>query len=229
MSYPKYLKICVALAATSALAGCFGNGNGGGTPKGGGPKTLAAYDTEFNRVSGVAPTSDMPTRLQASYSGALKVDVADATVRGQMLGDLDLDVDWTDGQTASAVTGGSITNVQMSSGTGPLEAVAGTLTVLPNAPATPNLIARVSTPLGIAIPGAPTSIETGTMLVSLGGQLSANGETADAIIGLQGTFFGPGAEGAIGPAVGGLANSSSVGTGGLLDNGSLGGSFYVER
>ena len=63
MSYPKYLKICTVLAATSALAGCFGNGNAAGTPKGGGPKSIAAYDAEFNRVSGTAPTSDMPTRL----------------------------------------------------------------------------------------------------------------------------------------------------------------------
>ena len=145
-----------------------------------------------------------------------------------MLADLDLDVDWTDGQVASAFTGGSVTNVQMSSGTGPLQPVAGTLTVLPNAPATPNLIARVSNTIPLPI-GGSAQVDTGTMLVSLSGQLSANGETADAIIGLNGTFFGPGAAAALGPAVGVLANSSSVGTGGLLDNGSLSGTFYVER
>ena len=105
--------------------------------------------------------------------------------------------------------------------------VAGTLTVLPNAPATPNLIARVSNTIPLPI-GGSAQVDTGTMLVSLSGQLSANGETADAIIGLNGTFFGPGAAAALGPAVGVLANSSSVGTGGLLDNGSLSGTFYVE-
>jgi hypothetical protein len=230
MTAAKKTKIALALLASTALAGCLGSSTGGGAVAGGGggatgaaSSSAAEFQAQFDRVTGLIPTSDMPTSLQGSYSGELYATVTDASqVTGEVLADVNLDVNWTDGQTTNPFSGGA-SNFRGRTTGGDLTPISGSLTVDTNIPGT---IARVDNPAttigGFTVPAT----QTGAMSVTLSGQLTAD-ETVDATVLLGGNFFGPGATAAQGVVSGGFsdANSSSP----SIFDGSVAGQFYIER
>lgn len=225
----RVMRISLALLASTSMAACLGsnNGNGGGGGGGGtsgGPTASSSYQTEFDRVTGVAPTSDMPTTIQATYSGQLQADVTDASqVVGEVVADLNLDVDWVDGQTSNPFSGGA-SNFQGRLAAGEFEAINGTLSV---DPAFPGTIARTIFPSsnigGVSVP----EVQTGAMSVTLSGQLSQGENTADTTILLGGNFLGSGASAATGAVSGGFSDATAPGP--SIFDGGIGGTYYLER
>ena len=224
MKHSKILKNSFVLVACTGLSACFGSTGGTGGGPGGGV-SFASYQGEFDRVTNQAPTSDMPTSLQASYSGAMRADVTDGSaVVGQILADVNLDVDWTDGSSANPFSGGA-SNFQgtMDGGTtvGDIE---GTLSV---DSALPNAILRNTTTVPLPTGGTQT-LNTGALSVSLAGTLTADGESVDTNLFLGGNFFGPGATAAVGTVVGGFSPEGTDPLQGIFTGGSVGGTFYLE-
>jgi len=231
MNFSGGFKLGIVLAAATALAGCTssgGGGNGGGGGGGGSTVGLAEYQGEFDRVTMQAPTSDMPTRLQANFVGAMQADVQDNTGanRGSIIADLDLDIDWTDGQTTDPFSGGAKNFRGTTDGGTTVESIAGELTVDPSLP---NVVrSQVNTiNLPPAAGGGTQTLATGAYTVNLTGDLTLQGETVEGFVQLGGNFFGPGAQAAAGPAVGGF-RSNSIQSGSIFD-GTLGGTHYLER
>ncbi|WP_163852320.1 hypothetical protein [Pseudooceanicola aestuarii] len=227
MQISQLSRLGAALLATTALAGCLGSGSGGsggggggGAGGGGGGGT---FQQNFDRVSGIVPTSDMPTTLQGSYSGALRADVSDATaVVGQVEADIDLDVDWTDGQQANPFTG-TVSNFRGSLKDGETRDIDGTLTV---DAAIPGTILRTDNPAmtfnGVNVPAT----QTGAMSVTMSGALTEDGRTADTTLLLGGNFLGSGATAAVGAVSGGYKEQGSANPG--IFDGSVAGQFYLE-
>ncbi len=223
-------RIGLALLASTALAGCLGGGGTAGGAAGGGPAAPAAptassgYQAEFDRISAIAPTSDMPTSIQANYAGQMRADVTEASnIVGEIVGDVNLAVDWTDGQSANPFSG-TASNFQGRLTGGEFEAIDGTLSV---DPAFSGTIARTVIPAsnvaGFAIP----EVQTGAMSVTLSGQLTQGSDTADTTVLLGGNFHGPGASAATGAVSGGFKDTSASGP--SIFDGGIGGTYYIER
>lgn len=213
----------LALLASTAVAGCL-DGDGGGTASTSGPAGPSGYQAEFDRVSAIAPTSDMPTAIQATCTGQMRAEVTDSTaIVGEIVGDLNLDVDWTDGQTANPFSG-TASNFQGRAAGGDFEAIDGTLSV---DPAFSGTIARTVIPSstigGVTIP----EVQTGAMNVTMSGQLTQDSNTVDATVILGGNFHGTGASAATGAVSGGFSNASAPGP--SIFDGAVGGTYYLER
>lgn len=214
-------RVAAALALGTVLGGCFGGGSGtgGGGGGGGGP----SFQENYDRVTGMAPTSNMPTTLKATYAGQLRADVTDASsVVAQVEADLNLDVDWTDGQTANPFSGtaSNFTGTLVSGETG---AIDGTLTVDDSyGGAISRTINPAMTVGGVNVP----ETQVGALSVTLTGDLSQGGTSADTLITLGGAFFGDGGKAAAGPVVGGynLEGSSNP----AVFDGAIAGEYYVE-
>lgn len=231
MKYTSICKLGLTALLSTALSGCLlsnTNNGGGGGGGGGTPIQFADYQGNFDRVSGQAPTQDMPTRLQASYSGALRVDVGDASgnISGQVIADLDLDVDWTDnGLSPNPFTGGA-TNFQGTQDDGAtIVAIEGEMIVDPNLP---NAIVTNETTVDLPTGGTQT-LQTGTMTVPLTGQLTLDGTTVDTNLLLGGTFVGPDAGGAVGSVSGGFSPVGTAPLDGIFTGGFALGTFYIEN
>ena len=227
----RVIRFSLAILASTAVAGCLGNdigttstSSGTGTatsgPTGGG---ASGFQANFDRVSAIAPTSDMPTAIQASYAGQMRADVSDGPdVVGEVVADLNLDVDWTDGQTANPFSG-TASNFQGRVEGGDFEAIDGTLSV-DNSFA--GVITRQVIPGG-TVGGFPIpEVQTGAMNVTLSGQLT-QGDTVDATVTLGGNFHGAGATAAIGAVTGGFSDAASPGP--SIFDGAIGGTYYLER
>lgn len=220
----RVMRFGLALLASTAVAGCLGSSNGGGTASTSGPAGSSGFQAEFDRVSAIAPTSDMPTTIQATYTGQMRADVTDASaVVGEVVGDLNLAVDWTDGQATNPFSG-TASNFQGRATGGDFTAIDGTLSVDNTFAGT---IARnvipSSTIGGITIP----EVQTGAMNVTLSGQLSQEAETVDATVTLGGNFLGAGASAATGAVSGGFNNASTSGP--AIFDGAIAGTYYLER
>ncbi|MBD3766063.1 MAG: hypothetical protein IE927_15465 [Rhodobacterales bacterium] len=140
--------VLVGCAALSACTSTSGGGGGGGTT---GSGTAEEYNTQFDEVSALGPTQNMPTSIQADYAGELKADLSDGTgILGTVLADLDIAVDWTEGQTANPFSG-TASNFREAGGTATLD---GTLTVDDSFGGT---IARTA----VAVPGTTLEVDTG--------------------------------------------------------------------
>lgn len=218
----RHMRFGLLLLASTALAGCLGDSNG--TASTSGATSVSPYQAEFDRVSAIAPTSDMPTAIQATYAGQMRADVSEGSaVVGEIVADLNLDVDWTDGQTANPFTG-SASNFQGRLSGGDFEAIDGTLSV---DPAFAGTIARTVIPGGtfggVTIP----EVQTGAMNVTLSGQLTQGTDTADTTVGLGGNFLGSGASAAVGAVSGGFSNAAAPGP--SIFDGAIGGTYYLER
>lgn len=220
----RVMRFSLALLASTAVAGCLGSSNGGGAASTSGPGGPSGYQAEFDRVSAIAPTSDMPTAIQATYTGQMRAEVTDASaVVGEVVGDLNLDVDWTDGQTTNPFSG-TASNFQGRTTGGEFAALDGTLSVDPSITGTISRVVNPATTIGgFAIP----ETQTGAMSVTLSGQLSQDGETADTTVLLGGNFLGAGASAATGAVSGGFNNASTSGP--AIFDGGLGGTYYLER
>ena len=213
------------LVMTTALAGCLGGGGGGGNGGGGGGGGApgGSFQQNFDRVSAKAPTSNMPTSIQAAYAGRLKADVTDTVnTVGEVEGDINLDVAWTDGQSANPFTG-SISNIEGTLTGGQSGAIAGTLTVDDSFDgAIMRTVNPAQTINGIAIP----ETQIGALSVTLSGELTEGTTVADTQITLGGAFFGDQGEAAAGPVVGGFRVPNSPNP--AIFDGTIGGQYYIE-
>jgi hypothetical protein len=191
------------------------------------------FETAYDAVSNTAPTSDMPTRLEGAYKGRLKMGVnqgpADALGSGinatnaEIFGDLNLAVDWTDGQTGNAITGTASNFTANEAGSTATIGFDGTLSVDASEPAT---IARVVTPAQTIAGYSVPEIATGSAAWVMTGQLSRDGTTADTRLLFNGQLKGAGASSINGAVVGSLTEAGTAQTG--PDVG-LGGVFYANK
>ncbi|MBN7784285.1 hypothetical protein JYP51_05100 [Ponticoccus gilvus] len=221
-------RLGLVLVLGTSLSGCLGSSSGGGGGGagggGGGGGGGSSFDTEFDRVTAKAPTSNMPTEINASYAGRLKVDVTDPTTTiGEVEGDLNLDVAWRDGQTTNPFSGtaSGFTGTLVTGETG---AIDGTLTVDDSFGGS---ISRVVNPAmevaGVSVP----ETQVGALTVTLTGELSQGGTTADTNIMLGGSFFGDAGEAALGPVVGGYNLPDSANP--AIFDGAIAGTYYIEQ
>ena len=245
----RVMRFSLALLASTAVAGCLGGGSGGGnstvnpgsggvtnpggsdtdpddggTTNPGGSTGSSDYEAEFDRVTAIAPTSDMPTSIQATYAGQMRADVTDSSeIVGEIVGDVNLDVAWTDGQGSNPFSGGA-SNFQGRATGGEFEAIDGTLSVDPAFGAT---IARTVIPAGNIGGFNIPETQTGAMQVTLTGQLSQGDSAADTTVLLGGNFFGAGASAAVGAVSGGFSDASTDSP--AIFDGAIGGTYYLER
>lgn len=230
-----FTRIVVALVSVTGLSACLGSGSGGGGGGaggagggggGGGSTPAAAFSANYDAVTAPtlsnAPTSDMPTRLNANYSGQMKVDVNDGTSTvGTAYSDLDIAVDWTDGQSANPFSGtaSNFTGTLVSGQTGNIE---GTLSVND---AFGGTIGRTVTTIPLPPPASGSvTTATGAGSFTMTGDLTVDGKAYDTTVLLGGNFYRPGGTVMHGVATGGVKER---GTGGAIFDATAGGTFYL--
>jgi hypothetical protein len=224
MNCSSILKFGLAIAAAAAVSGCTSSGGGGGGGGGGGSVSFADFDGEFDRVNNMMPTSDMPTRLDANYQGAMRADAVDSS-DGQtieIIADLDVDIDWTDGQTSNPFSGGAKNFRGRAAGGDEIQRINGEMLVDPDIPS-----AITRTASTIALPtGGTQEVAVGGMMLNLTGQLEADGDTVEARVLLGGNFYGAEGRAAVGTVAGTFGDPGYQvnNPDGLITNGS----FYIE-
>lgn len=217
------LKVASASIAALSLSGCLGNGDGG--VGGGGGSDVAAG---IAQVEAMGPTQNMPTTLDASYSGGLQVDVydgdrAEATPDATLTADLALDITWDDSVGPDATITGGASNFQgvaYEDGEETAITLGGELSVVDDT----GIIGRTEVP-SVPLPtggNSPEGLFIGSLVVGMDGTLTNGDDTADVSLGLNGAFFGDGGAGATGAVVG-----SITAPGDILPSGSMGGQFYL--
>ena len=229
----RILTPAISVGLMMSLSGCLSGGGGGGGGAGGGGGS-AGYEAAFDAATARAPTSDMPTSLDANYQGQFKVGVNDGTAdifgtdvdpqMAEIIGDLDIDVAWTDGQSANPFSGTASNIVATEAGTSNSVAIAGELTVDDALPAT---ISRVHTPSTVIAGQTIPDLDTGAFLFHMTGQLESEGRQGDATLQFGGNFFGPGGNAMVGAVSGGI-NDVDNPSPQIFDAG-IGGTFYATQ
>ena len=142
------------------------------------------------------------------------------------MADLNLGIDWTDGQpdAQNPFTGGA-RNFRGVASDGATLTIDGELQVDPSFGVA---LRRVETG-EINLPGLPSvpSQQTGSMMVTLSGDLTSEGESMRGELLLGGVFFGTGGQAVQGSVSGGLRDTATP-SGQVFDAGA-GGTFYIER
>lgn len=220
---------CTGLATT--LSGCLGSSNSAGLGGAGGSQ---GYEAAFDAVTAKGPTTDMPTTIKASYEGQFKVGVNRGTaqllgtnvdpVSAEIIGDMAIDVDWTDGQTTNPFSGTASNIVATEAGTSNSVLLDGTLTVDRGLPAS---LARTTIPAQVVAGFSVPEQNTGSSLFHMSGRLSNGANQGDATLQFGGTFFGPGGESMTGPVSGGI-NDANNPSPQIFDMG-VGGTFYANK
>ncbi|MBR9764332.1 MAG: hypothetical protein GYB53_12590 [Rhodobacteraceae bacterium] len=214
----------VALGLVMALGGCLGSGSGGGGGAGGGSGS-ADYETAYDEVTSRIATSDMPTSIDATYEGQFKVGVNSGSAEAfgssvtpsnaEIIGDLSLAVDWTDGQTSNPFTGSATNIVATDVVSGDSIQLQGTLNVDSGQPAS---VSRLP-----VIPG----VDTGSMMVSLTGDVANGDDEGRVYLGLTGQFYGPGGNAMQGVVTGGINDMDDPDA--QIFDAAIGGSFYATQ
>lgn len=229
MTFRHRYRILIATSAALALSACVGSGSGGGGGGGGGgaggggagaPVTSSSYDTNYNRVTSVAPTSDMPTSLNAAFNGAVKTEIIEGTTAvGELLADLSLELNWTDSPDPNEtnVWSGSVTNLRGTLNGNPFTA-SGQLDVVTDQ----NAVQRTETTVNVPGVGPVTTAVGGTQ-IAMAGSVTLDNEPLNAGMLLGGNCFGPQCAAIAGPASGTLTDSI------VFPDYVLGGTFYAER
>ena len=203
-------KVAAVLAGCAALSACSSSGGDAA-----GSTTAEDYNIRFDAVSALGATQNMPTSLQADYRGELMADLSDGSgVLGTVLADLDIAVDWTEGQTANPFSG-TADNFREVGGAARLE---GTLTVDDGFGGS---IIRSSVP----VPGTTVEVDTGAGQFVMTGDLTQDGTSYETELTLGGTFFGDAGEAMVGAVSGGLR---TPGSGAAFDY-AAGGTFYLQQ
>jgi len=233
MKHARLSIVIASLGAATVLSGCNGSSSAGGLAGGGGGGGQD-FETFFNAVSQKAPTSDMPTSLKASYEGQMKVGVNSGSAQifgtdidansAEIIGDLAVDVDWTDGQTTNPFTGTASNIVATEAGTSNSVKLDGTLTVDQGLPAS---LSRTTIPAQVVAGVNIPEQNTGAMLFHMSGRLSSGKNEGDATLQFGGNFMGPGAESMLGPVSGGI-NDVNNPSPQIFDAG-VGGTFYANK
>jgi hypothetical protein len=215
-----HARLLAGAAAAMALSGCLGGGGGGsGGGGGGGTPSPSDYATRLDEVQGRIPTSDLPTSGSGRFTGATRLDVYESgssTVIGEVIGALEMTVDFDPAVTDPIQ--GTATDFAGTVG-GQDVAWSGTLA---NDPRFPTAVARTTT--DVPLPGGgSTTVNAGSMSVSLTGDIETPEGTTELMLQLGGFFVGPGATGAHGPAL-----ALGWDGGGFADNVGAG-DFYIDR
>jgi hypothetical protein len=225
----KMSHILASVAVATAMSGCVTSGGGGGGGGGSGD-----FETEFGKVEKTVATQNMPTSLDANYKGQMKLGVNTGTSTilpagvdsnmAEIIGDVDLNVAWTDGMTTNPFTGTASNFTATEAGTSNTVAIAGTLNVDPSLPGS---VSRVHIPAQTLMGHTVPAIDTGAFEVTMAGQLGAEGQKGDVTLLLGGNFIGDSAASMMGPVSGGVKDVNSTNPG-IFDAG-LGGVFYANR
>lgn len=225
-------KVVLAIGLTSSLSGCLGsNGNGGaagGGAAGGGAAGASAFDTAYDAAQGLGPTRDMPTSINATYAGQFQAEVNDGSATGidegvSLLGDLNVAVDWTDGQSTDPFSGTASNIVVTDAASGASETLTGELTVN----SVGNAITRVNTPASTVGGFAVPELNTGAFSMQFEGRVSGTEGEVDAVVGVGGAFHGPAGESMIGVVSGGFKEVGSTNPA-IFDAG-IGGTAYLNK
>ena len=227
MHYKHYLKVFLAIGLTTTLSGCLG-GNGNNIVAGGGGGGASDYDRAYDAALNTIPTTDMPTAINATYAGQFKAAVNDGSAPGigegvEVLGDLSMAVDWTDGQTTNPFTGTASNIVVTDIGSGASETLTGSLSVLPDT----GTISRVNTPASTVGGFAVPELNTGAFTFEVGGNLSGSEGEVTARVGIGGNFVGPAGETMVGVVSGGFKSVDSTSPA-IFDAG-IGGTAYLNK
>lgn len=210
----KIYTITAAIIAAVALSGCLGNNKKGANDgAGGGGAEQDEFAAAFQEVVLRGATQDMPTELQADYSGEMRANVTypDGD-RDVVTADLNISVDWNDGDDPAAAGpfSGTASNGVLHQN-GEQIAIGGTLEV-------DDTFANTILREEIVAGGVTTHV--GGSMFHMSGNLDIEGEPFT-VTGLQfgGNFYGPGAE----------ANAGTVGgTAGYVGNEVvIGGQYYL--
>lgn len=192
------------------------------------------FETNYNLVEAVAPTQNMPTSLNASYVGQVKLGVNSGTsaifgaevdpILAEILGDLEIDVAWTEGMVTNPFSGTARNFTATESGTANTIAIAGTLNVDPNLPGS---VTRVSQASQVIAGQTVPAIDTGAFQYTMTGRLGAAGQQGDVTLLFAGNFIGDAGASMLGAASGGVKDANSTNAN-LFDAG-LGGVFYLNQ
>ncbi len=232
MSTQRILQLTTSAVLVSLLAGCLGSGNAGGPGLVGGGGGGTDFETEYGKVEKIAPTSNMPTSLNATYKGQVKLGVnsgkyliggVDAN-NAEILGDVELKVNWKDGQTKNPFTGKATNFTATEAGTSNTIALDGDLNVNTSKP---GAVSRVVTPSQVIAGQTIPELKTGAFSVLMDGKLTDGKKTGDVTLLLGGNFMGAGAKSMLGTASGGVKDVKSKNPA-IFDAG-LGGVFYANR
>lgn len=219
---------CVSVGMMMALSGCLSGGSGGSASGSG------DFETAFDAASQRAPTSDMPTALEGNYKGQMKVGVNSGSSNlvgtgmdiqnAEIIGDVDLNVAWTEGMAGNPFTGTASGFVATEAGTANSVAIDGTLNV---DTALPGSISRVHTPSQVIAGQTIPAIDTGAFELTMAGQLGSGDTQGDVTLLLGGSFFGPGANAMVGAVSGGVKDVGS--TNPQIFDAGIGGTFYATK
>lgn len=227
MSTYRILKSATCVSILVSLSACMSSNTANG------PGGSLGFEAAFDAATDLAPTTDMPTSLNATYTGQMKVGVNSGSTplfgtidaqNAEIIGDVTLDVDWTDGMTGPALTGNATNFVATEAGTTNSVDLGGTLEVATTPTPT---VSRVSMPATVIAGQTIPALNTGAFQATLSGQLSNGSDAGDVTLLLGGTFFGSGARAMTGPVSGGVRATDSTNPG-LFDAG-FGGTFYANR
>ncbi|WP_108484145.1 hypothetical protein [Oceaniglobus ichthyenteri] len=225
----------VSVGMMTALSGCLSGGGGGGAGGGGGGGGgSAGYEQAFDAATARLATTDMPTRLEANYKGQFKVGVNDGTAEvfgtdidpqmAEIIGDLDIDVAWTEGQAANPFSGTASNIVATEAGTTNSVAIAGELTVDNSLPSSIN---RVHTPATDVAGYTVPEMDTGIFMFHMTGQVEHEENKGDVTLQFGGNFHGPGGNAMVGAVSGGI-NDVNNPSPQIFDAG-IGGTFYATQ
>ncbi|MDO9524110.1 MAG: hypothetical protein Q7J57_01005 [Gemmobacter sp.] len=219
------LRGTAGVLACAALSACLGNGAGGGAGGGGGGGgtglTPEEYDANFERVTGMIPTSDMPSTGSAKFTGTVSTELRETgpsgAVAGRMLGDLDMDINFD--PTVVSPISGTATNFR-----GVIDGndVAFSGTLATDAARLPTAIAVTEDTIPLPT-GGSVDLRAGSMSANLFGDLELDGADGEVILSLGGAFVGPGAQASYGPAIG--TWWGPTGPDGYVASGT----YYIER
>ena len=193
----------VAFAAVSmALSGCFGSSSGGGITK--------EVDARIEKIQALGETTTMPTELNATYKGAMGLEVYEENDDGtkgdktaELTGVLSIMVDWEDGSDAEVTGTASKFRGTAFGDDGKKRKIspAGELTVVADS----GIIEK----------------DDGTLKFDMSGELKDGKDTADVELSFLGNFYGEDAEGVTGDVTGTLEDDD--------DSEIVEGRFYLEK
>ena len=207
------------------MGGCLSSAGGGGG--GGSAGALADYEAARTATENMAPTGNMPTAIDASYTGQVKVAANTGDTAAffgtnidpenvDLLGDLNLAINWTDGSGGTPITGTASNIVAIARDTGATTAVGGSLTVDTSQT---NLVTRI--PLGVA------NAASGAFNFTMAGELTNGSDSGHAYLGMNGQFFGSGGQAMVGSVSGGI-NDAATPSPVIFDAGVVG-TFYAQQ
>ena len=193
----------VAFAAVSmALSGCFGSSSGGGI-------TMEDVAARIDKIEALGETTAMPTALNATYKGAMGLDVYEDDGSGgtgkktaELTGVLSIGVDWEDGSDAEVTgTASKFRGTAFVDGKKTKISPTGTLDVVANS----GIIDK----------------QYKTLEFDMSGKLKDGKDTVNALLSFDGKFHGTDAEGVTGEVNGKLYGNN--------DSEIVDGIFYLEK